>query len=114
MQCAPSRPLPGWHRFVPAAAALLVSVALVSPCRAAPEFTALNGVSAPAAGQSPDKRVATPPASMQTFGAMVSAKPATQPLDRSYASSLDLGSGDLSAGALRSLPAASQSPRTPR
>jgi hypothetical protein len=51
---------------------------------------------------------------MQTFGALVSAKPATQPLDRSYASSVDLGTGDLSAGAFRSMPISSQSPRTPR
>jgi hypothetical protein len=115
MQCAPSRSLSGLQRFVPAsAAALFVSIALISPCQAGPEFTAVNVVSAPVSTQSADKRSATPSASMQTFGALVSAKPATQPLDRSYASSVDLGTGDLSAGAFRSMPISSQSPRTPR
>ena len=111
MQCDLSRPLSGLQRFVPAAAALFVSIfvtiALISPCQAGPEFTVINGLSAPASGQSPDRRTATPQASMQTFGALVSAKPVSQPLDRSYASSVDLGSGDLSAGALRSMPASS-------
>ncbi len=115
MQCAPSRPQSGLQRFVPAAAAaLFVSLALISPCQAGPEFTAVNVVSAPVSAQSTDKRPASPSASMQTFGALVSAKPASQPLDRTYASSVDLGTGDLSAGAIRSMPASSQSPRTPR
>jgi hypothetical protein len=51
---------------------------------------------------------------MQTFGALVSAKPANQPLDRTYASSVDLGTGDLSAGAIRSMPTSLQSPRPSR
>jgi hypothetical protein len=51
---------------------------------------------------------------MQTFGTLVSAKPASQPLYRSYASSVDLGTGDLTAGAIRSMPTSSQSPRTLR
>jgi hypothetical protein len=51
---------------------------------------------------------------MQTFGTLVSAKPANQPLYRSYAASVDLGTGDLTAGAIRSMPISSQSPRAPR
>jgi hypothetical protein len=114
MQCAPSRPLSGLKRFVPAAAAMFVLIALMSPCQAGPEFTAVNGVSVPVSGQSADKRPATPSASMQTFGALVSAKPAAQPLDRTYASSMDLGTGDLTAGAIRSMPTSLQSPRPSR
>lgn len=114
MQCAPSRPLSRPHRCLPAAAAVLVSIALISPCQAGPELTAINGVNAPASGQSAEKRTAPASTSMQTFGTLVSPRPASQPLARTYASSLDLGTGDLSAGAIRSMPASSQSPRTPR
>ena len=114
MQCAPSRPLSRPHRCLPAAAAVLVAFALISPCQAGPEFTAVNGVNAPASGQSAEKRAVPASSAMQTFGTLVSAKPASQPLDRTYSSSLDLGTGDLSAGAIRSMPASSQSPRTPR
>jgi hypothetical protein len=115
MQSAPSHPPSGLQRFVPAAAAaLFVSTALVSPCRAGPEFTAINAVNAPPSGQSADKRTAPSSASMQTFGTLVSAKPAGQPFDASYASSLDLGTGDLSAGAIRSMPTSSKSPRPSR
>ena len=116
MQCAPSRPLSRPHRCLPAAAAVLVSIALIAPCQAGPEFTAINAVNAvnAASGQSAERRTAPASTSMQTFGTLVSAKPASQPLDRTYSSSLDLGTGDLSAGAIRSMPASSQSPRTPR
>jgi len=115
MQSALSRPLPGLPRFVPApAAALFLSIALISPCRAGPEFTAISAVNASASGQSADKRAAPASASMQTFGTLVSAKTASQPLHRSFASSVDLGTGDLTAGAIRSMPTSSQSPRTPR
>jgi hypothetical protein len=115
MQCAPSRPLSGLQRFVPAtAAALFVSIGLISPCQAGPEFTAFSAVNASASGHSADKRSAPSSASMQTFGTLVSAKPANQPLYRSYAASVDLGTGDLSAGAIRSMPISSQSPRAPR
>jgi hypothetical protein len=113
MPCAPSRPLSRPQRFFPAAA-VLVSVVLTSPCQAGPEFTAINGVSAATSAQSADKRPAPSSAAMQTFGALVSAKPAAQPLDRRYASSIDLGTGDLSAGAIQSMPTALQSPRPPR
>ena len=113
MQCAPSRPLSRPHRCLPAAAAALVSIALIAPCQAGPEFTAINAVNA-SSGQSAERRTAPASASMQTFGTLVSPRPASQPLDRTYASSLDLGTGDLSAGAIRSMPASTQSPRTPR
>jgi hypothetical protein len=114
-----SRPLPRSQRFLPASAALLVSIALISPCRAGPEFTAFSGVSAPVSGQSADNRPLPSSASMQTFGALVSSKPASQPPGRSPGSSVnlisgDLSAGDLSAGAARSMPTASQAPRTPR
>lgn len=114
MQYAPSRPLSRPHRFFPAAAAVLVSIALIAPCQAGPEFTAINGVNAPSSGQSSERRTAPASASMQTFGTLVSPRPASQPLARPYASSLDLVTGDLSAGAIRSMPASTQSPRTPR
>lgn len=115
MQCAPSCPPSGSQRFVPAAAAaLFVSIALISPCQAGPEFTTINAVNASASGHGADKRAAPSSASMQTFGTLVSAKPASQPLYRSYASSVDLGTGDLTAGAIRSMPTSSQSPRTLR
>jgi hypothetical protein len=114
MQSAPSRPLSAPPRFACAAAALLVSFALISPCHAGPEFTTINVVGAPASGQSADRRASSSSASMQTFGALVSAKPANQPLDRTYASSVDLGTGDLSAGAIRSMPTSLQSPRPSR
>lgn len=114
MQCAPSRPLSRPHRFLPAAAGVLVSIALIAPCQAGPEFTAVNGVNAPASGQSSERRTAPASASMQTFGTLVSPRLASQPQDRPYAPPLDLGTGDLSAGAIRSMPASTQTPRTPR
>jgi hypothetical protein len=111
-----SRPLP---RSLPASVALLVSIALISPCHAGPELTAFSGLSAPVSVQSAEKRTTPASASMQTFGALVSSKPASQPPGRSPGSSVnlisgDLSAGDLSAGAIRLLPTASQSPRTPR
>ena len=118
MTCAPSRPLfrplSRPQRIFSAVAAVLVSVVLTSPCQAGPEFTALNAVSTTVSGQSAEKRPVPSSASMQTFGALVSAKPAAQPLDRRYASSVDLGTGDLSAGTIPSMPISSQSSRTPR
>jgi hypothetical protein len=92
---------------------VLVSIALIAPCQAGPEFTAINAVNA-SSGESAAKRTVPPSASMQTFGTLVSAKPAGQPFDARYASSLDLGTGDLSAGAIRSMPTSSKSPRPSR
>ena len=114
MQSAPSHPPSGLQRSVPAVAAFFVSIALISPCRAGPDFTAINAVNALPSVQSADKRTAPSSASMQTFGTLVSAKPASQPHDARYASSLDLGTGDLSAGAIRSMPIPSKSPRPSR
>jgi hypothetical protein len=115
MQSAPSHPLSAPQRFAcAAAAALFVSFALISPCRAGPEFTTINLAGAPASGKSADKRAAPSSASMQTFGGLVSAKPANQPLDRTYPSSVDLAVGDLSAGAIRSMPISLPSPRPSR
>ena len=115
MQCAPSCPPSGSQRFLPAAAAaLVISIALISPCQAGPEFTAISAVNASGSGQSTDRRSAPSSASIQTFGTLVSAKPANQPLYRSYAASVDLGTGDLTAGAIRSMPTSSQSPRPSR